>query len=241
MSTLSHRIAVVSGASSGIGKAIALGLAEEGARLRLIGRQSTALEAVAECARSQCPEVLTYQTELTDDAEVEQLKKYLQRDCDGIDMLVHSAGIISRGPLATASVSELDRQFRTNVRAPYLLTQTLLPMLLTQRGQIVFINSSMGLTTQANLSQYAATKHALKAIADSLRAEVNAHGLRVLSVYPGRTATPQQSVIHQAEGRPYAPHLLMQPEDIATIVIHALKTARTADVTDIIMRPFHKT
>jgi len=115
-----------------------------------------------------------------------------------------------------------------------------LPMLKSHRGQIVFINSSAGLSARANVSQYAATKHALKAITDSLREEINAEGLRVLSVYPGRTATPMQAAVHKMEQRAYQPDRLMQPEDVAAVVINALSLPSSAEVTDIHIRPLIK-
>jgi NADP-dependent 3-hydroxy acid dehydrogenase YdfG len=116
----------------------------------------------------------------------------------------------------------------------------LLPMLRSRHGQVVFINSSVGTRAPANVGQYAATKHALKAIADSLRDEVNADGMRVLSVFLGRTATPMQAAIYEMEGRTYRPELLLQPEDVAAVVINALTLPRTAEVTDISIRPFKK-
>jgi NADP-dependent 3-hydroxy acid dehydrogenase YdfG len=106
------------------------------------------------------------------------------------------------------------------------------------RGQIVFINSSVGLTAKRpDIGQYAATKHALKAIADSLREEVNPKGLRVLTVYLGRTATPMQETISRQEGRAYHPETLLQPEDVASVVLNALMLPPTAEVTDISIRP----
>lgn len=241
MSALSHQTAVVTGASSGIGAAIAQCLAEEGTKLHLVGRNSGALELVAERARTNSPRVLTYSVDLNIDEHLEKLNMALQRDCDGMDILVHSAGVIVMSPLETASVADFDRQYRTNVRAPYALTQALLPMLRAQHGSVIFINSSAGMNTRANISQYSATKHALKAVADCFRAEVNAAGVRVLSVYPGRTASPQQAAIHEAEGKTYCPELLMQPADVARIVVDALKVNRTAEVTDISIRPMRKT
>jgi NADP-dependent 3-hydroxy acid dehydrogenase YdfG len=109
-------------------------------------------------------------------------------------------------------------------------------MLPAHRGQIVFVNSSAGLTAPENLSQYAATKHALKAIADSLRKEVNEDGIRVLSVYLGRTATPLQERVHGMEHKTYRPENLMQAGDVASVIINALTLPRTAEVTDIQMR-----
>jgi short-subunit dehydrogenase len=240
MVTLRNQVAVISGASSGIGRAIALALAAEGANLHLIGRRMDALGAVAERARERAGKVTLHPADLSDDGQLNNLAATLRRHCDGIDALVHSAGVFARGPVRTAPVAEFDRLFRVNVRAPYLLTQLLLPMLLARRGQIVFINSSVGLMTHADLSQYSATKHALKAVADCLRTEVNAEGVRVLSVYPGRTATPQQEAVHQLEGRQFRPELLMQPEDVAAVVVHALQAERTAEITDINIRPLNK-
>ena len=86
---------------------------------------------------------------------------------------------------------------------PYLLTQSLLQLLRRRQGQMVFINSSAGLSARGEMAPYAATKHALKAVADSFREEVNADGLRVLSIYLGRTASPMQARIHAMEGKPY--------------------------------------
>ena len=164
----------------------------------------------------------------------------LQRDFQFIDLLVHIAGVISLGQLEHAPIEDFDWQYRTNVRGPYMLTQALLPMLRARRGQIVFINSSVGLNAKANVSQYSATKHALKALADSLREEVNPHGLRFLSVFLGRTASPMQAVVRQIEGMKYHPDLFLQPDDVAAVVINALSLPRTAEVTYINIRPLIK-
>jgi NADP-dependent 3-hydroxy acid dehydrogenase YdfG len=241
MPPLSLHTAVVTGASSGIGAAIALCLSEEGAKLHLIGRNSDALEAVAQQARKNSPSVLTYRADLSSDADLAKLETDLNRDCDELQILVHCAGVIALGPLESASLEDFDMQYRTNVRAPYALTQALLPTLRAHHGSVVFVNSSAGMNTRAGISQYSATKHALKAIADSFRAEVNSDGIRVLTVYPGRTASPQQAAIHQAEGKTYSPDLLMQPADVARIIVDALKVNRTAEVTDISIRPMRKT
>ena len=237
----SQHTAVITGASSGIGAAIALCMAEEGAKLRLVGRNSDALGRVAQAARKNSPQVLTYQADISEDKGLDTLTAALRADCDRLDVLVHSAGIITIAPFETASPADFDRQYRTNVRAPYVLTQALLPMLRASHGSVVFINSSAGLTTRANIAQYSATKHALKAVADGLRSEVNADDIRVLSIYPGRTASPQQAAIHKAEGKVYSPELLMQPADVARILVDALKVNRTAEVTDINIRPMRKT
>ena len=240
ISSLKDQFAVITGASSGIGKSIALGLATKGTRLCLLGRHSETLEAVAEIAQKTTTSVLCYRIDLTMDQEIRKLADYLQREFGHIDLLIHSAGVISLDRLESATVEDFDWQYRTNVRAPYVLTQALLPMLRSRQGQIVFLNSSAGLNAGANIGQYAATKHALKAIADSFRQEVNAEGLRVLSVYPGRTATPMQVAVFKMEGREYHPEFLMQPEDVAVMVINALSLPRSAEVTEISVRPLIK-
>ena len=188
MKIFSGQTAVITGASSGVGKAIALGLAREGASLCLVGRKVDALEGVAEIARRTTNQVQKYLADLAVEKEVKRLTRSLLQDLGHIDLLVHSAGVCSLGEIQSAPIKDFDWQYWVNVRAPYALTQALLPMLKPVKGQIVFLNSSVGLNAKAGIGQYAATKHALKAIADSLREEVNPEGLRVLSVFLGRTA-----------------------------------------------------
>ncbi len=234
------QVAIVTGASSGIGKSIALGLARHGAAVGLVARRLDRLEAVAEVARLASPQVRVYPVDLSHDEDVLRLAEALHRDFPRIDILVNSAGAISWGRIENTPVEELDRQLATNVRGPYVLIQALLPMLRRGRAQVVFINSTAGLVAKANVGPYAATKHALKALAESLREELNIEGFRILSVFVGRTATPMQEGVHTAEGRAYKPDLLIQPEDVATVVIDALLLPNTVEVTDISLRPLRK-
>ena len=238
--SLTRRVAVVSGANSDVGRAICLRLAAAGAQVCLLGRDSSTLELLAQSMRSVTDKVLVYPIDLTIDDSVTELAAPLSRDVGRLDVLVHSAGVFEMGPLGAADVADLDSQYRTNVRGPYLLTQILLPLLRASRGQIVFVNSTVGLRARAGLGQYASTQHALRAIADALRAEVNSDGVRVLTVYLGRTATARQARIFSLEGRPYAPELLVQPDDVGEMVLAALRLPRTAEVTEIRMRPLVK-
>ncbi len=240
VNTWKGQVAVVTGASSGVGRALALCLGAGGATVCLVGRNLERLEGVMENVRTKGPEVRSYQADLTVDEDIWQLAQGLERDWGSVDVLVHSAGIISLGRMEEVGVEAFDWQYRINVRAPYLLTQALLPMIKSRQGQIVFINSTAGLTARAGVGQYAATKHALKALADSLRDEVNEDGVRVLSVFLGRTATPMQAGIHEKEGRTYRPERLVQPEDVAAVVISALTLPRTTEVTEIALRPLKK-
>ncbi len=237
MSGFSNQVVVVTGASSGVGKAIALTLAENGATVALVGRDSKTLETVASAVpeRMRC-----YVADLLDDVALLALTARIIDDLGGIDGLVHSAGVFAMGRLETAPIVDFDLQYRCNVRAPFALTQACLPSLIERQGQIVFINSTAGLSAGGGVSQYAATKHALKAVADSLRQEVNPQGVRVLSVYLGRTATPMQEAICKTEGKPYDPSYFIQPSDVAETLLHTLSLPRTAEIIDVTLRPMKK-
>lgn len=237
MISLKDKVAVITGASSGIGRQIAVCLAENNMRTCLLGRNLNALEKVTREIAKRVPKPVCYSVDLTSESEIRQACDYISRDLGQVDVLVHCAGVFSMGNLASAPVTDFDIQYKVNVRAPFILTQALLPMLRAQQGQIVFINSSAGLNAGATNGLYAATKFALKAITDSFRQTLNADGLRVLSIYPGRTASPMQEAIFKMEGKQYQPERLMQPEDVSMIVVNALTLPRSAEITDIHVRP----
>jgi NAD(P)-dependent dehydrogenase (short-subunit alcohol dehydrogenase family) len=240
MTPFSDLVAVITGASQGIGLAIASALAHAGARVCIVGSDQERLDGASGRIGSIAAPVRCYRADLLLEEDIVALAADLERDFGRVDILVHSAGAFAMGDIARAEIGELDRLYGVNLRAPYLLTRALLPMLRSARGQIVFINSSAGLSARGTVGAYASTKHALKGFADALRDEVNADGIRVTSVYPGRTATPMQARIQAAEGRAYAPERLLQPEDIASILLPSLALPRTAEVTDISIRPFRK-
>ena len=236
---LQGQTCVVTGASSGIGRAIAIKLASADATVCAVARRRDELEVTAGQANGAGRFAL-YEADLARDDELEGLASDLLAREEGVNVLVHCAGTIALGDVETAPVEELDRQYAANVRAPYLLTQTLLPALRANRGQIVFINSTVVLAARQGVAQFAATQHALKAIADGLREEINPYGVRVVSIFPGRTATPRQAKLHTIERKPYAPERLMQPEDVASAVLGALTLPRSAEVTDLVVRPMLK-
>ena len=237
MNPLDGQVAVVTGASSGIGRAIALALAERGARLCMVGRDLDALRAVELATANPQAGHRCLRADLALDRDVDDLAAELARDLPRVDALVHAAGVLHWGDFVTGTPEQFDEQYRTNLRSPYVLSQKLLPPLKSAKGQIVFVNSSAGLSARANVGAYAATKHGLKAVADSLREEVNAAGVRVLGLYVGRTATRMQAGLHAIEGRGYDPQSLIQPEDVATLTVQALSLPRTVEVTGITLRP----
>ena len=206
----------------------------------MIGRNPDRLAQTVAAAQSFAP-ATGFPLDLTDDEQLQPLVGFLEKDAGHVDILFHGAGVIQQELLEHARSKFLDQQYAINLRAPYLLTQRLLPLLVKARGQIVFVNSSAGLSVnRPEIAQYAATKHALRAIADSIRAEVNPKGVRVLSVYLGRTATTMQETLFKQEAKPYHAEKLLQPEDVATIVLAALALPDTAEVTDISIRAMIK-
>jgi NADP-dependent 3-hydroxy acid dehydrogenase YdfG len=235
---LDKMTAVVTGASSGIGKATASLLAKRNVRVALVGRRQAALqEAAGKCG----PLASAYACDVTDDVQVRNLVEKVRSDMGRIDILVHSAGVIRLGTIERSSVVDFDAQFTTNVRAAYILVQAMLPSLRAVAGQVVFINSSI---TRAHKTDgrgaYAATRHALHSFANTLRDEVNEDGIRVTTIFPGTTATPRQSELYKYSGRRYDPARMLQPEDVAEAVWFATSASRTAEITDLYLRPMLK-
>jgi NADP-dependent 3-hydroxy acid dehydrogenase YdfG len=231
---LSGTVALVAGASGGIGRAIAFELLGAGAEVLMLGRSMTRLvqSPPPEEARGRCHFVVA---DLTDNGAVERIAAEISRR-GRLDVLVLSSGIYERSRESTVFA----RQIAANVVGPYALIQQLLPLLIEARGQLVFLNSTQGLRAAAGVGQFAATQHAMKAVADSLRDEVNTDGVRVMSIFLGRTATERQRAIFAKEGRPYLPERLIQPADVAETVLFLLRLPRTTEVTDILLRPMQK-
>ena len=239
MLSFQGKVAVITGASRGIGRAIALAWLAAGGEVFLLGRNRVQLEEVATESRKTSGRVHYLEVDLESEQDIRKACHQLEA-LPQLDLLVNCAGHVFYGQVADAPLAQLDRQYRVNLRAPYLLTQLLLPLLKVMGGQVVFVNSSAGLCARSHFSQYAATKHALKALADSLRQEVNSDGVRVLSIYPGRTATAMQKMVCSMEGSTYRPEELLQPEDVASAVMHAIGLPAGAEMTDVQLRPSRK-
>jgi short-subunit dehydrogenase len=241
VSPLRGKAALVTGASGAIGRAIALALAERGASLFLSGRDPGRLEETLEAARSAgAAEVDGLAADLAPDGAVEGLAARLEARFGGADLLVHALGAYGAGPVAETPVEELDRQLAVNLRVPYRLTRRLLPGLVERRGQVVFVSSSAAVRPRGGVAAYAASKAALWALADALREELNPAGVRVLSVFPGRTASAMQEEVHRLEGKAYRPERLLQPADVAAAIVAALELPETAELTDLHIRPMKK-
>ena len=231
-SSVGETVALVAGASGAIGRAITWSLADAGHNVIAIGRDPDRLDSVA----AQRPEMIAaVPVDLCGEDASSVLEGRLA-ERGRLDVLVLGTGIYRRSDAPDV----LGQQFRANVQGPYALLRASLPFLLTARGQVVFLNSTQGLSASPGLGQYAATQHALRAVADSFRDEVNASGIRVASLFLGRTATERQRDIFALEGRDYTPERLIQPGDVAEIVLALTRLPRTAEVTNLTLRPMLK-
>ncbi|WP_261559803.1 SDR family oxidoreductase [Frankia tisae] len=240
---LAGHVAVVTGASSGIGRATALRLASGGATVLALGRDQARLDGLGKEATGPGT-LLPVRLDLTDDAAVTDVVAEVTARHGRVDHLVHSAGAYASARVDAASLADLDAQYLANVRAPYALTQRLLPALRVAGADggadIVIINSTQGVRAGAGTGQFAATQHAMRAFADSLRQEINADGIRVATIHLGRTATPRQETIYAREGREYAPALLIQADDVADLVDYLIRLPPTAEITELHLRPAKK-
>ena len=229
--------AVITGASSGVGRALALALASSMERVLLVGRDTARLDIVAREVEARGARAECLSADFQERHAQGALARELAERLPALSVLVHSAGLFVSGSVEGTSVEELELLMDVNLRAPYLLSQALLPALAAGGGDVVFINSSAVGQRRAGLSVYAASKHALLGLADSLRQEVNASGVRVLSVFLGATATAMQQQIYAKGGREYQPDLLLSSADVARIVCDVIALPRGAEVTDLHLRP----
>ena len=152
-----------------------------------------------------------------------------------LDGLIHSAGACELGRVADQDADQWIDQLMVNLVGAAELTRLLLPSLRAASGQVVFVNSGSGLRVHPGWGSYAASKHGLKALADALRQEEP--GIRVTSVYPGRTATEMQRRVRAQEGQPYDPADYIAPQTVARAILGALETPADAIVTDVSVRP----
>jgi len=219
---------LITGAGSGIGAVLAEVLLARGDDLVLLARST---ERAAELEASY-DGVRTVVADLADPASVEELDLP-----DSLDSVVHAAGVVDLGPVAELSVASWQQQLSVNLVAPAVLTRVALPALRAARGTVVLVNSGAGLNAHPQWSAYAASKHGLKALADSLRGEESERGVRVSTVYPGRTATAMQEKVHEQEGKAYHAADWIDPATVAAAIVHVLDLPRDATVPDLTVKP----
>ena len=223
---------LITGAGSGIGTAVTDRLAERGDELWLLARDAGRAKELA----GRFPGARTVVGDLGDPEKLSWALSH-QSLPDRLDSLLHIAGVVDLGEIGELTPKAWNRQLAANLVAPAELTRLLLPQLRLAQGHVIFLNSGAGLRANAQWGAYAASKHGLKALADALRWEESGNGVRVTTVYPGRTATPMQVKVHQQEGKEYDAERWIAPETVATTVLTALDLPRDAEITDLQIRP----
>ncbi len=247
--SLEGTVALVTGASSGIGEATARALAAEGAALAVAARRVDRLESLAEQARAAgAPAVLVQRCDVTDEDQVRQLVERTVSELGRLDTLVNNAGVMLLGPIEGAPTSEWRRMVELNLLGLLICTHAALPHLLAAAeseprrvADVVNVSSVAGRVARLNNGVYSATKFAVGAFSESLRQEVTARHVRVTIVEPGATATElvfhnRQEVLEEM-ARTFGGTETLQAEDIAEAVVHAVTRPRRVSVNEVLIRP----
>lgn len=214
---LNNRSILLTGAGSGIGRAVALELAHYSPRLALVGRRSEPLEEVASSVRERGGEAVVIPADLTADGAPAQVVATAQEQLGGIDVLINNAGNVRAGRLEVIEESEVLAQIALNLSAPILLTRAALPALRASgEGVVVNVSSGLGLLGSPFYATYGAAKAGIAHFGEALRRELYGEGVHVLNVFPGATDTPMMdSSEAQAEhGFDYE-----TPEEVAAALV----------------------
>ena len=217
---LDGKVAVVTGASSGIGTAVAEAMSEAGANVVLTGRDEARLRESAE----RCRESRVVVADLLEDDAPARIVAETVAAFGALNVIVHSAGIFWPRPFAETPLDELDLQWRVNVRAPYALTQAALPHLGSD-GVVIFVSSIAGQVAFPNSGAYCATKGAIEQLTKALAVELAPAGIRVNAIAPGNIRTPMNEKLLESkeyeqmyiDGTPYGRVGVV--EDIAPLAV----------------------
>jgi NADP-dependent 3-hydroxy acid dehydrogenase YdfG len=231
MTSLDSPVAIVTGASRGIGRAIARALADRGYWVVMVARSEKLLAELSDELQRRGLHALPIAADITDDGSIDRIVSATVDWAGRIDVLVNNAGIGIFKHAVDLSIDEFDAMWRLNVRAPVLLTQRVLPhMIAAERGAIVNIASLAGKNSFVGGTGYAATKWALRGWANSLMLEVRNHNIRVITICPGSVDTDFSQ--HNKRGSN-----ITQPEDVAAAVVFALSVPERTMMSEIDIRP----
>lgn len=233
---LSGKVAVVTGASSGLGKAFAMALHHEGMTVFGLARRKDRLDEMAKVLGER---FVAVECDVTDDASLKKAFDRVEKTSGRLDVLVNNAGVGQFGDFAALTPEQIDAQLDTNVRGLLRAAQHAVPTMAAQAGKngglgghIVNIASVAGLVGTPQISVYNATKFAVRGLSEAMMKELRPQGIKVTCFYPGSVET-EFADIAGSKGNPDAMH----PEDLADTLVHVLKAPRRYLISEVVMRP----
>jgi NADP-dependent 3-hydroxy acid dehydrogenase YdfG len=241
--TLSGKTALVTGASSGIGRSTALALAAAGARVALVARRADRLRDLADEIEAGGGKALARATDVTDEQDATRAVEDTVGHFGGLDILVNAAGMTQVGKVENADLDDWRYVFELNFWAGLYTARAAIPALKSTGGDIVNVSSTAGRrAVGATFGPYAASKFALTAFNESLRAEVTLAGIRVSIIEPGATATEIHEHIKDERVRESTRQHIekdgaMQPEDVADAIVFVVGLPRRVNVSQMVIRP----
>jgi len=231
VSRLKDQVAIVTGGSKGIGRAIVERLAREGAKVTLCARNEADVKKTSAELSNQGLSVEGFGADVASEEQVRSLVDAVSTRHGRIDILVNNAGLGIFGNFVDSSIADIDTMLATNIRGVMLATHAVLPHMIGQSGgQIVHIASLAGKNTVKGGAVYAATKWALRGFAASLMLEVREHNIRVVTVCPGSVDTSFSSSGKRGGN-------ITQPEDVADAVVFAISAPARSMFSEIDVRP----
>jgi len=243
MATNDKQVALVTGASSGIGAATALALAARGTRVALAARRLDRLQALVERIHQAGGEALALAADVTDEREAEAMVRRAHDEWGRLDILVNNAGLMLLGPIAGAETEDWRRMISTNLLGLLYATHAALPIMQAQHGgHIVNLSSVAGRTARAGSGVYNLTKWGVGAFSEALRQECVADHIRVTVIEPGLVDTELASHITHGPARQAAQRRLqeiqpLQAEDVANAIVYAVSQPPHVNVNEILLRP----